>query len=214
MNVIEALSARHSVRAFLPKQVEKQKLDAILEAAVRTPSWANSQPWELFIATGATLDRIRKGYAGKYAEKAEVITEIPRPAQWPDSCVKRREQLQPGMARDCGDAAKEFGTLNQAIFNAPAAIYICVDKILGEWALYDVGAYTQSLMLAAVHHGLDTIPAYTMMLYPDVLRKELKIPDNLKLAIGIAIGYADKEHGINKFSSERSPLGETVRFLD
>ena len=213
MNVIEALNARHSVRAFLDAPVEEEKLTAILEAAVRTPSWANSQPWELFIATGDTLDRIRKAYAGKYAEKATVATEIPRPGDWPEACVKRRETLQPGMARDCGDAAKEFGTLNQTMFNAPAVIYLCIDKILGEWALYDVGAYTQSLMLAAVHHGLDTIPAYTLMLYPEVLRRELKIPDNLKLAIGLAIGYADKAHGINNFKSERSPLSETVRYL-
>jgi len=43
MNVIEALNARHSTREFLPIPVEKEKLTAVLEAASRTPSWANSQ---------------------------------------------------------------------------------------------------------------------------------------------------------------------------
>jgi len=214
MDVIEALNARHSTRAFLPDPVEKDKLTAILEAAARTPSWANSQPWETFVATGATLERIRKAYGEKYAAKAESAPETPRPAQWSEASVKRREQLHPGMTRDCGDAAREFGILNQAMFNAPAVVYLCMDKVMSEWSLYDIGAYSQSLMLAAVHHGLATIPAITLMLFPDVLRRELKIPDNLKLTIGIAIGYADKGHGINNFVSERSPFNETVRILE
>jgi nitroreductase len=69
-------------------------------------------------------------------------------------------------------------------------------------------------MLAAVEQGLSTIPAITLMLYPDVLRRELRIPDSLKLTIGIAIGYADNANRINNFTSARDPIGETVRFLD
>ena len=214
MNVIEALNARRSTRKFLPAPVEKEKLVAVLEAASRTPSWANSQPWEVFVATGGTLERIREGYARKYAEKAQTAPETPRPAQWSDAAKKRQQLLRPGMVRDCGEAADQFGELNQAMFQAPAVIYLCMDKVLSEWSLYDIGAYSQSIMLAAVEQGLATIPAITLMLYPDVLRRELKIPDNLKLTIGIAIGYADGGHGINKFVSDRSPLDETVRFLD
>jgi len=214
MNVIEALNARHSTRAFLSTPVEKDKLTAILEAASRTPSWANSQPWELFVATGAVLGRIRAAYGEKYEQKAESAPETPRPAHWSDASVRRREQLHPGMKRDCGDAVSEFGPLNQAMFNAPTVIYICMDKVLSEWSLYDIGAYSQSLMLAAVQHGLAAIPAITLMLYPDVLRRELNIPENLKLTIGIAVGYADKEHRINNFISERSPLSETVHFME
>ena len=214
MDVIEALNARHSTRAFLPTPVEKEKLTAVLEAAARTPSWANSQPWEVFVATGATLDRIRAGYQQKYAEKAQPAPETPRPAQWSEAAKERQRQIHPGMIRDCGEAAGQFGALNQAMFFAPAVIYICMDKVLSEWSLYDIGAYSQSVMLAAVEKGLATIPAITLMHYPDVLRREMNIPDHLKLTIGIAIGYADQSHGINKFVSDRSPLSETVHFFD
>jgi nitroreductase len=89
-----------------------------------------------------------------------------------------------------------------------------MDKIHSEWSLYDIGAYSQSLMLAAMEQGLSTIPAITLVVYPDVLRRELNIPEHLKVTIGIAIGYADPENKINNFVSSRSPLGETVRFLD
>jgi nitroreductase len=214
MNVNDALNARRSTRAFLSVPIEKEKLYAVLEAAVRTPSWANSQPWELFVATGGTLERIKNGYRQKYAEKATAAPETPRPAEWPQSAKLRQQQLRPDMERDCGDAVQQFGALNQNMFNAPAVIYVCMEKMLSEWSLYDIGAYSQSLMLAAVEQGLATIPAITLVLYPDVLRRELKIPDNLKITIGIAIGYADKDNKINNFRSGRSPLNETVRFLD
>lgn len=214
MNVIQAINERHSTRAFLPAPVEKEKLIAVLEAAICTPSWGNSQPWEVFIATGDTLDRIKNGYQEKYADKTAAELETPRPVEWPESARKRQQQLRPGMVRDCGDAAEQFGMLNRTMFNAPAVIYICMDKVLSQWSLYDIGAYSQSLMLAAVEEGLFTIPAATLVHYPDVLRRELKIPDNLKIVIGIAIGYADKENKINNFVSGRSPLDEAVHFLD
>jgi nitroreductase len=89
-----------------------------------------------------------------------------------------------------------------------------MDKTLSEWSLYDIGAYSQSFMLAALEQGLSTIPAITLTLYPDILRRELAIPDNLKITIGIAVGYADKEHGINKLVSSRSQIAGTVRFCE
>jgi nitroreductase len=214
MNVIEALNARHSTRAFLPDPIEDGKLRAILEAALRTPSWANSQPWEVFVATGDTLDRIKKAYLKKYEEKAPAAPETPRPLEWSQAAKDRQKQLGPDMKRDCGDAVDQFGKLNQSIFNAPCAVFVCMDKVLSEWSLYDIGAYSQSLMLAAQEHGVASIPAITMVLYPDVLRQELKIPDHLKITIGIALGYADKGNSINNFVSARSPLSEVVHFLN
>ena len=214
MNVIEAITSRHSTRAFLSKSVERDKLDAVLAAAVRTPSWANTQPWEIFVASGNTLERIRKGYQKKYEEKAATEPETPRPAEWTEACQNRTKLLRSGMAKDCGDAVDQFAALNQAMFNAPAVAYVCMDKILSQWSLYDIGAYSQSFMLAAIEQGLSTIPAITLTLYPDILRSELKIPDNFKITIGIAVGYANKEHGINNFVSSRSPLSETVRFFE
>jgi Nitroreductase len=214
MTTTEALAKRRSIRAFLPDMVEQDTLAAIFEAAARTPSWANSQPWEVFVAAGKTLERIKKGYREHYANGVSAAPETPRPAAWTQQAIKRREQLHPAMQRDCGAAAGQFGQLNQAMFNAPAVIYICMDQILSEWSLYDIGAYSQSLMLAATQYGLGTIPAMTLTLYPDVLRRELKLPDNLKITIGIAIGYPDTQHGINNFKSERVPVEQAVRFFN
>ena len=214
MHVIDSLYARRSIRAFLSKPVEREKLDAVLKAAERTPSWANSQPWESYVATGATLERIREAYREKYAQKSVAEPETPRPKEWSEGAVRNREALHEDMKRDCGDDAKEFGALNQALFHAPAVIYICMDKVLTEWSLYDIGAYSQSIMLAAVEQGLGAIQAITLMLFPDVLRREMDIPDRLKLTIGIAIGYADTGHGINNLVSSRKPFSESIRYFE
>ncbi|MDR1580132.1 MAG: nitroreductase [Synergistaceae bacterium] len=214
MNVTEAITWRHSIRAFLTKPVEREKLDAVLAASVRAPSWANTQPWEIFAAASDTLKRIRAGYRQKYADKAPTAPETPHPIEWPEAAQKRIQQLRPDMERMCGASVEQFAELNQTMFGAPAVVYVCMDKALSEWSLYDIGAYSQTFMLAALEQGLSAIPAITLTLYPDILRRELKIPDNLKITIGIAVGYADKGNGINNFVSSRKPLDETIRFFE
>ncbi len=47
---LELFFKRKSVRNFLEKAVEKEKLDAVLEAARWAPSTQNRQPWEFIIA--------------------------------------------------------------------------------------------------------------------------------------------------------------------
>ncbi|GHV83806.1 nitroreductase [Spirochaetia bacterium] len=44
---------RHSVRDFLPKPVEKEKLQRILRAGMEAPSAHNRRPWEFIVVTDA-----------------------------------------------------------------------------------------------------------------------------------------------------------------
>ena len=62
MDVIEAILTRHSVRDFSSKPVAKETVMKILEAATRSPSSGNGQPWEVFVASGATIEKIRQIY--------------------------------------------------------------------------------------------------------------------------------------------------------
>ena len=67
-------------------------------------------------------------------------------------------------------------------------------------------------MLAARHFGLDSAPAVTLVAHPDLIRKELNIPDGLMIIIGIALGYGDDEDPQNKFRSPRRSVQEAVTF--
>lgn len=214
MTVSESLSARSSIRAFKNDPIDRDTLLKILKNAAAAPSWANSQPWEIFVAEGEPLKKIKAGYAQSYANAVKAHPDQPIPSEWTAAAKKRQKGLRPDMVRDCGDAADQFGSLNQRMFDAPTVIFICMDKILTPWSMYDIGAYSQSLMLSALENGLGTIAAITTVLYPEVLRRGLNIPDNLMILIGIAIGTVDENNAMNKFRSARSPLEENVQFCD
>lgn len=50
MDYFELIAKRHSVRAYRDTPVEKEKLDAVLEAARLAPTAANRQPVRIFVA--------------------------------------------------------------------------------------------------------------------------------------------------------------------
>ncbi len=49
MNVLEAIDARQSIRAYQPAPVEPEKLEAILSAASRAASAANLQAYQIYV---------------------------------------------------------------------------------------------------------------------------------------------------------------------
>ncbi|WP_083579381.1 nitroreductase family protein [Tardibacter chloracetimidivorans] len=53
------LAERFSCRAFRPEPVPRATIEAMLELAQMTPSWCNSQPWEVIVTDGAATDRLR-----------------------------------------------------------------------------------------------------------------------------------------------------------
>lgn len=59
MEFKEAVNYRQSIRYFTNQQIAPDDLKEIIQLAQRTPSWANSQPWQVYIATGQTLEKIK-----------------------------------------------------------------------------------------------------------------------------------------------------------
>lgn len=49
MEMLEHLKKRRSIRKFLQKQVENNKIKKIIEAASYSPSAKNRQPWKFFV---------------------------------------------------------------------------------------------------------------------------------------------------------------------
>jgi len=77
--------------------------------------------------------------------------------------------------------------------------------------MFDLGSLSQSIMLAAQEYGIDSAPAVNLVAYPKIIRKEIEIPDELSIIIGIALGYKDNESLQNTFRSNRRSLDEVVR---
>ncbi len=218
MDVTDALYSRYSARAFKPDPIDKETITKILEAATRAPSWANTQPWEIFVAGGDVLDRLRHAYLENFHKGAPGGSDLPRPQQWPPALQKRMEELAAeryktaGIGRDDKAARQTLFEANYRFFGAPVVIYLCMDRTLTPWSIFDIGMLAQSIMLAAQQHGLGSIPAVSLVSYPDLIRSELEIPEDLSIIFGIALGYSDAQHPQNKFRSPRRPVHEVVRF--
>ncbi len=219
MDVDTALRSRRTVRGFTRRPVPRETVQAILDAALRTPSWANTQPWEIYVAGGEVLEGIRAAFVERTIAKVPSTPDVPFPAAWPAACRARTKELTAGRAAVRGvgpeDPAFHHGFLmaNRRFFDAPCAVYLCMDRTLGTWSIFDLGAMCQSIALAAQHHGVDSAIAINLVVYPDLLRAALGIPDGLLIVIGLALGYVDPSDPEDTFRSTRRPLGEAVTFV-
>jgi len=81
MNFTEIALQRQSCRAYQPeKEVEKEKLERILEAARLAPSACNGQPYHITVCKGETAQAVAKAVQGmgmnKFASDAPVMLVI------------------------------------------------------------------------------------------------------------------------------------------
>ena len=215
MDVLEAIQARHSVRDFLSTPVPKDIIMKIMAAATRSPSGGNGQPWEIFVASGATMENIRKAYQKRTQRQAggpAGSVPPPLPAFIQERMKTIRNERIRLLGLDPADPAsgKVFMEWGSRLFGAPALAVICMDKALSSYL--DIGTLVQTICLAAQHFGVDSLIASAFVSQPDVLRKELEIPESLNIVIGVGLGYPDPKSIINTYRSPRRPVEEVVRY--
>ena len=74
MDVFEATRTRRSIRSYLDKPVEEEKLLRVLEAARLSPSAVNLQPWDFVVVKNdATKEALSKSYPRLWFKSAPVI---------------------------------------------------------------------------------------------------------------------------------------------
>ena len=103
---------------------------------------------------------------------------------------------------------------NVSLFNAPTIVYITIPKQRTLYNLFDSGAIEMAVIVAAKEHGVDSVPAYESIKYPDILRKYMKISDDEDIVIGIALGYEDKENILSKIKTKKLSIDEACHFYE
>jgi nitroreductase len=210
MDVIDAINNRYSCRDFEDKEVPKELLEKIISAALHTPSWQNAQPWDVYVAGYQTSARIIKAVNNPEI-RGRAGLEIGRAGGWSNENHVRIRRFMNDIRACCKNQdMRQFSMLNQEMFHAPAMIFLCMEKSLTSWSIFDCGAFSQSVMLAAQEYGLCTISAAVYVSHPEVIRKEMKIPDNKIVLMGIGIGYEKTDNPINKVRTIRKGLDEVV----
>jgi nitroreductase len=217
MDVIEAILSRHSVRDFSSRPVPRETVMKILEAALNSPSGGNGQPWEVFVAAGTTLERIRQAYLERSRRGPGGPPPGGRPPQ-PASIQERmaviRKERFELLGLDPADPASGnvFTEWASRMFGVPVLAIIAMDKQLS--SNLDMGLFIQTVCLAAQGYGVDSFIAGAFVAHQDVLRQELGIPDDLTIITGIGLGYPNPEAIINTYRAPRRPLREVVRYKD
>lgn len=225
MDISETILQRRSIRAFKQESVPQGVLKEILEKAVRSPSWANTQPWEFIVVGGQITRDIAKACEEKLAAGGAIKSEIPAPPGFPEPFDTRRREIGKkmfdvlGLDREDKEQRMKWGLRGFKFFDAPNVIFILTDRSFyaqeagqNVWPLFDCGLVAQNIMLLAVKYGLGTIPEIQAVMLPDVLRAKLNIPVNKIIVFGIAIGYPDPDHPSSKFRSDRDPVDAVTKW--
>ncbi len=212
MDVEQAIRGRRSIRKFTGDRVTEETIREILESARWAPSWANTQPWNLFAVTGETLEQIRAAYSQRACAKVERRFEIARPRpDWPPPLAARTRQLMDARALSNGSSA--VTPTSADFFGAPCLLLLAIDERLQpEYACFDTGLLVQSICLAAHGRGLGTCIMAMAVGYPDVLHELLPQAAGKRFVVGIALGIPDPDSPVNRFDRSRAALDEVVTF--
>jgi len=222
MDVIEAIRTRRSIRVFKPDPVPKKVLQELLDVSRWAPSGGNVQPWYFDVLAGKLLDKITaklvekaKTWDGK--EYANTKPDLPRTGPYSKLLIPRQQSLkalQDAIRYPPGTENLEAKQLEHRehmlrFFDAPCAVIVSSDD-RGPNSIVSIGAATETICLAALAYGLGTCIMGVPVLWPEIFRRSLDIPEDRTIVTSIAIGYPDLQAPINKFPRPREPLDNLV----
>lgn len=234
MDFNDVLYQRRSIRAFSDRPVAPETLDALLADALASPSWSNTQPYRVAVATGEQVERLRRVLSERFARVATLqrapawkkLVAAVRGGVLPDGdfkpILKYPADLQPrrvatghglyqtlGIARNDHAARDAQMARNFSFFDAPVAMFIFAHKGLGAYSALDAGIFLQSLMLSATNRGLGTCAQGALALWRSPVEAEFEIPKDYQLLCGLSLGYPADEV-VNTYRPDRRTLDELV----
>lgn len=222
--VDQVIYERHSVRAFLPKSVDREDVEAILSVAARAPSGTNTQPWQVYVLTGAAKDALSDEIVATFNDPDALAQHHEEydyyPSTWVDPYLARRRKVGfdlyglLGLGRDNQAGMKAQHARNYRFFDAPVGLIFTMDRVMGQGSLLDYGMFMQNVMLAARARGLDTCPQAAFNQFHRIISQRLNLPASQKVVCGMALGYADMDKIENRLETERVPVLEFAHFID
>ncbi len=226
--VEDAITSRMSVRAFLPREVPRSLLQHLLEVASRAPSGTNTQPWKVYVLTGASRDalvakvcaahdalRADPALAANFREEYDYY-----PEKWVSPYIDRRRENGWGLYGLLGigkgdkDMMHAQHQRNYRFFDAPVGLMFTIDRVMGRGSLLDYGMFLQSLMVAARAQGLHTCPQAAWNGFANIILPYMGAGADEMLVCGMALGYADPTDLVNTFQTPRVAVNDFTTWLD
>ncbi len=225
MTVKESIYARKSTRVFLPdRQVPEETIRELIETAGRAPSWCSSQPWEVYVVTGEKMKELKAAWKAeslKGVPQSFDRSDVPGPGfdDWNDAplCLENMTIWKENRLESMGVSGEEYHHLLTDLFinqfDAATCVYLCMNKSLSPYSFYDLGAFGQTLMLAATEKGIDSFAAYSPVIFGDLLHKELGIPENTNIVLGIYLGYKNPGQLVDKPDAKQMSLDKYLHIF-
>lgn len=124
---LDLVRSRRSIRRYEPHEVTDQMLGQVFEAVRWSPSWANTQCWDIVVVRD------------------------------PDVKKQLQETIAPKNPATAAITGAPVVLALAGRLTASGYYNNIVTTTLGDWFLYDLGIATQSLCLAAHRMGLGTV---------------------------------------------------------
>ncbi|WP_305971233.1 MULTISPECIES: nitroreductase [unclassified Mameliella] len=207
------LSARRSVRGFLPDPVPRQDIERILTAARTAPSGANLQPGRFHALTGGPLADLSQALVAAAESGRPPVAEysyFPQPMP-PDLKAKQRAAGYAlysalGIGRRDIAARKAQFNENYRFFSAPVGIVVTIRPDMGKGCFMDLGMAMMALMIAASDLGYATCGIGALANHADIAHAQLGLGEDEMVVCGMALGRADPLAPVNGVRTEREAL--------
>jgi len=218
MEILEGIKTRISIRAFKPNPIARDVLEKILQAVSNSPSYTNTQPWEVVVVSGKKKNELGRKLVELARAKAPTSPDLPMPKVWPRALEERsrehgaRRLSKLGMARDDEEGREKLRLMNFEFYGAPCAVFLFIDGSLGEWSIFDMGLFAQNLILAAHSLGVESCLQASVTNYALEVKKFLGIAESKKLVICISMGYPNEKAKLNTYRSLKQKPDEFTRW--
>jgi len=196
LRIFDLIKGRRSIRKYSLREIPRDVLFKILEAARWAPSAHNAQPWRFIVITERSLKR-------KLAE------------QMADEWTK--DMTRNGVPRDTREKLAKASV--KQFTDAPVLIVACLTmedmdtypdsrRMTYEhiMAVQSLAASIQNILLAAYSEGLGACWFCAPLFCKDAVRKVLGIPSNVEPQALITLGYPSEKPA----PPPRKPLREII----
>jgi nitroreductase len=188
MDVSKAIQKRCSIRRFKPTPVEKAKIEKVLEAGRRAPSWGNTQPWRFIVVQDkAKREELAKACGGQPTIGAAPVVIV---------CCATIDDFTKKGHGEALESLIPVGAMTEELKNIVLQSDVFAPYLRGE-AVMTVKAGEQLMIaiaymtLEAVNQGLST--CWVGAITPKEVHKVMNLPDNIFVHTLLPLGYADED---------------------
>lgn len=216
---LSLISSRHSSRSFAPKKVPRDVIERILEAAAKSPSSQNNQPWSVVVVTGEPLRILSRRLLDAYDAKLPPTPDYKNRSDMSSMQQKGIDAFahhwftkSNGLERDDTQGRRSVHRGNFSFFGATTHLIVSIPAESAEGTFIDIGMYVQNILILAHAAGLGALPQYSVASYANLIRESVKGLIGRTIICGISLGYTN-EPLEGKMGPVRHDTSEYVSWL-